>query len=148
MKRPVAYCRVSRFDLPMTPMIDVVFQLIIFFLCTTRFTPVECVLPTQLDLPGSQGNLTEVAPDLQDLSEIVIMLQGDHNNLAITLNGRPVATFDELQVALISLGKIRLDVPVIVDPSPNVRISHVIDVYDLCREIGFVRIQFAAPAYL
>jgi len=135
----------SQFDLPMTPMIDVVFQLIIFFLCTTRFTPMERVLPTRLDLPGSEGTATEVTPDLQDLTEIVVILEGNRDQLAISINGRPVATMDELRRTLMTLGRIRLDVPVIVDPSPEIRISQVIDVYDLCREIGFVRIQFAAP---
>ena len=146
MKRPVPYSRVSQFDLPMTPMIDVVFQLIIFFLCTTRFSPIERVLPMQLDLPGTEGLVTEVTPDIQDLTEIVIVLQGDRDKFGMTLNGRPLANLGELRSALMSLGQIRLDVPIIVDPGPDVRISSVIDVYDLCREIGFVRIQFAAPA--
>jgi len=145
MKRPFVSRQASQFDLPMTPMIDVVFQLIIFFLCTTRFTPMEHVLPTRLDLPGSEGSVTEVTPDLQDLTEIVVVLEGNRDQVAISINGRPVATMDELRRTLITLGKIRLDVPVIVDPSPEVRISQVIDVYDLCREVGFVRIQFAAP---
>jgi len=146
MKRPVLYSRVSQFDLPMTPMIDVVFQLIIFFLCTTRFSPIERVLPMQLDWPGTEGLVTDVTPDIQDLTEIVIVLQGDRDSFAMTLNGRPLASLGELRSALMSLGQIRLDVPIIVDPGPDVRISNVIDVYDLCREIGFVRIQFAAPA--
>ncbi len=146
MKRPVAYHHASQLDLPMTPMIDVVFQLIIFFLCTTRFTPLEHVLPTRLDLPGAEGAVTKVTPDLQDLTEIVIILEDNHDTVAISVNRRPVAGMAELRSTLMTLGKIRLDVPIVVDPSPEVCISRVIEVYDVCREIGFVNVQFAAPA--
>ncbi|HPZ84203.1 MAG TPA: biopolymer transporter ExbD [Thermogutta sp.] len=146
MKRPVAYHHASHLDLPMTPMIDVVFQLIIFFLCTTRFTPLEHVLPMHLDLPGAQGAVTKVSPDLQDLTEIVIILEAHQDTVGISVNRRPVASMAELRSTLMTLGKIRLDVPIVIDPSPEVRISRVIEVYDLCREIGFVNIQFATPA--
>lgn len=99
-----------------------------------------------LDLPGAKGAVTKVSPDLQDLTEIVIILEAHQDTVGISVNRRPVASMAELRSTLMTLGKIRLDVPIVIDPSPEVRISRVIEVYDLCREIGFVNIQFATPA--
>ena len=41
----------------MTPMIDVIFLLLIFFVCTASFQAPEQILPTNLRLPGSLDNL-------------------------------------------------------------------------------------------
>ena len=43
----------GRLDVKMTPMIDVIFLLLIFFVCTARFRASEEVLPTSLSLPGA-----------------------------------------------------------------------------------------------
>ena len=42
-------------EVKMTPMIDVIFLLLIFFVCTASFRAVEEVLPTNLSLPGAIG---------------------------------------------------------------------------------------------
>ena len=39
-------------DVAMTPMIDVVFQLLIFFICTASFQLAEELLPTSLAITG------------------------------------------------------------------------------------------------
>ena len=146
MRRPSALTNPGNLDLPMTPMIDVVFQLIIFFLCTTRFTPLERVLPTRVDLPGTQGAHGKVTPELADLTEVIIHLERQGAKTQISLNGRPIDNEQELAASLRALGQIRLDLPVVVDPDPDVALEDVIKIYDLCREIGFVRLQFAAVA--
>lgn len=146
MRRPSALTNPDNLDLPMTPMIDVVFQLIIFFLCTTRFTPLERILPTQMDLPGTQGAPGKIAPELADLTEVIIHLERQGAETRISLNGRPIKHERELAASLRALGQIRLDLPVVVDPDPDVVIEEVIKIYDLCRQIGFVRLQFAAVA--
>jgi len=131
-------------DLPMTPMIDVVFQLIIFFLCTTRFTPLEQVLPTPLDEAGVSRSAESLPPKLANLTEIVVRLS-DGPPVRITLNNRQMADFDELGVTLQAAARVRLDVPVIIDAGFAVPMQDVIRVYDLCRKVGFHRVHLAAP---
>lgn len=60
----------------MTPMIDVVFQLLIFFLFTSRFTD---VVRTPLDLPSEQGDglLDQAADLIVDITaEGVLLIDG------------------------------------------------------------------------
>jgi len=63
----------SPIELDMTPMIDVVFQLLIFLLVATRFTKPE----TMVDLPaGPASSETQLQPDRKALT-IAITPQGD-----------------------------------------------------------------------
>ena len=59
----------------MTPMIDVVFQLIIFFMYTAQFAQVT---RTPIDLPNEQGDQTESVRS----AEIVIDVQRDGSMIA------------------------------------------------------------------
>lgn len=145
MKRLTVIGQRQPLDLPMTPMIDVVFQLIIFFLCTTRFTPPERVLVTPVE-PLMIGQVASPQiPQWLETLEVVIKLSEQEGKLNITMNNRNLASLDELGQLLQEIAKIRPDVPVILDPEPAVKIQHVITVYDTCREVGFLRVQFATP---
>jgi biopolymer transport protein ExbD len=125
-------------------MIDVVFQLIIFFLCTTRFTPLEQVLPTPLDEAGGSRSVESLPPEVMNLTEVVIKLT-DGQPVKITLNNRQMANFNELGVTLRAVARVRVDVPVVIDASFEVSMQDVIQTYDLCRKLGFQRIHLAAP---
>lgn len=129
----------------MTPMIDVVFQLLIFFLCTTRFTPLEQILPTPLEQPGTAGSAEVASVELRDLEEVVIKLQAVAPGVGLTVNGRQLKDFRELRQILLAIAQIRTDVPVIIDPEARVAMQDVISAYDVCREVGFSRVLFAAP---
>lgn len=145
MRRQPIVAQSRELDLPMTPMIDVVFQLLIFFLCTTRFTPLEHVLPTPLEQPGSVTSAQALPPELIDVEEVVIKLHPGVPGVSVTVNGRRVKDFTELQDVLLAIARIRKDLPIIIDPEVSVIIQDVISTYDLCRELGFSRVLFAAP---
>ena len=51
-------------DLPITPMLDMSFQLMAFFILTFRPTPMEAMLP--LVLPADKGDKTQQAPPAFD----------------------------------------------------------------------------------
>lgn len=77
---PKAKRGVLGFD--MTPMIDVVFQLLIFFLFTSRFTD---VIRTPLDLPSEQGDgqLDQGADLIVDItSDGVLLIDGQQVDLS------------------------------------------------------------------
>jgi len=88
---------IGEFD--MTPMIDVVFQLIIFFMYTSQFSSLT---RSQIDLPEQPGE-----QNTQDTSALVVDLRGDGSFLV----EREVVTFDKV------LDMVRLEAARADDPS-------------------------------
>lgn len=130
----------------MTPMIDVIFQLIIFFICTSSFQPPEEVLPANLSFPGAVGVEATVDPMLEDLDEIVVKLLWGQQGIAWEINKRQYASLLEVRAVLDAVAKVKPDLPVILDVAPPVPLENVIDVYDLCRHLRLQKVQFAASA--
>lgn len=130
----------------MTPMIDVIFQLIIFFLCTAGFQPPEALLPSLLNLPGSTSDVVVSDPELEDLDEVVVHLAAAAEGTRFEINGVTYTNLTEVSHRLAAVARIRIDLPVILDIDDAVPMNDVIDVYDVCRNLGLTRVQFAAPA--
>ena len=128
----------------MTPMIDVVFLLLIFFLWTASFRMAEQLLPsrmaTEARTRGSEQDMTE---DL-DFEPVVVRVLWQSQSPSWTVNGRAANSLQMVFEKLSKVAAIKSDVPVIVDPEPTVPLGHAIEVYDLSREIGFGKVQFAA----
>jgi biopolymer transport protein ExbD len=136
----------SKMDVKMTPMIDVVFQLLIFFVCTVSFQALEEILPADLQAPEGQGTTKPLDPALEELEEVVIRVVSEEGRTAWVLNERTYADLASLRGTLGQLVRIRSDLPVILDIDATVPMGDVIDVYDACRVAGFDRVQFAAKA--
>jgi len=132
--------------LSMAPMIDVIFLLLIFFVCTASFRPPEQSLPTRVSLPGAEP--AELPPDeeLEDLDDLVVKLLWRDATPAWELNRRQYASLAEVRSVLEAAQRVQPGLPVILSVEPEVPIHHVIDVYDLCRLVGLERVQFAASA--
>lgn len=135
----------GRFDVKMTPMIDVVFQLLIFFLCTASFQALEESLPTTL-APSGASQAEAPPEELELLDEVLVRVEHHEGQVRWRVNERPCERLQQLRELLDLVARIRTDVPVILDVDPEVALGDVIDVYDLCRLAGFERIQFAASA--
>jgi len=130
----------------MTPMIDVIFLLLIFFVCTASFEAAEEVLPTRFSLPGTVDAQVEVEPEWADLDEIIVRLIWEEGHLRWQINQRDYGRLEEVGAVLEAMANVKIDLPVILDVDGDVPLEHVIDVYDLCREIGLQRVQFAVSA--
>ncbi len=126
----------------MTPMIDVVFQLLVYFLCTAGFSPREYQLPADLPPTGASQQL-EPSPEMVELEMIQVVLRRQGDRLAIRLNGEPVATIEELVRRLRLIAAVATP-PVILDIGATVPMREVIAVYDACLANGFSDIRFAA----
>jgi biopolymer transport protein ExbD len=129
------------FDAKMTPMIDVIFQLLIFFLCTAGFAVPESVLPTEL--PKETALSTLPAKPQQDVGVVRIQLSG-RENFQIHLNNQPIATFPDLMERLVQIAGISKDVPVVLDVTSEVPIGQVIKIYDGALSSGLRHVHFAA----
>lgn len=132
-----------RLSLAMTPMIDVVFLLLIFFICTANFQPIEQTLPTSLVLSGSQ-NVDAPVEQEPELEEIILRSETSDGTTGWQVNGQPAASTQRLLEILRSLATIDPGLPVIVDADGGTPLGEVINAYDLSRGAGFVTVRFAA----
>jgi biopolymer transport protein ExbD len=126
----------------MTAMIDVIFLLLIFFVCTVNFTPLEGVLPTDMSLSGSSP-VEIVLPEPENLDVVHFYLSFEGSPKWLVEENR-CSSLAEVRIVLQKLREIKADVPVILESGENVPMQHVIDVYDVCRASGLSKIQFAA----
>ena len=130
-------------SLQMTSMIDVIFLLLIFFIFTANFDKLEKLLPTNLFLPGRGQRVEKKSLEEKILGDIRIRILMENNTLFWLVNNRRCDSFSEVQNVLAGLENISPEIPVIIDPFHEVPIEKVIDVYDACRQVGLVKIQFA-----
>ena len=137
----------------LTPMIDVVFQLLIYFLLATNFALGEQVF--RLDLPDRTGSTNEVDPfDLMEepLRIRVASTGPDGESLSISIEGpfpQP-ANLMELEEFLrasrsSNAGFFLEDHPVDIVPTPTTRWEHVVDVFNAAVRAGYTKVQFASP---
>jgi biopolymer transport protein ExbD len=130
-------------DIAMTPMIDVVFLLMIFFICTASFQLAEELLPTSLAV--TSGSSAPAPVDLEsDLERLVVQAAWADGTTRWSVNQRPCASLAEVRQVLRAAAEIDRELPVILDVAGEVPLGAMIDVYDMCRLEGFEKIQFAA----
>jgi len=131
----------------MTPMIDVVFLLLIFFVCAASGQTIEDLLPT--DMPPSGSIEVPVVPPEEVIPKHKLWLylsRSAEQQTVIELNDREYDSFDQLAPVLKEVAKLDAESPVILDIDDNVPVGDMIHVYDLCRAAGYQSISFAAEA--
>jgi biopolymer transport protein ExbD len=117
-----------------TPMIDVVFQLVLFFMVSTTFVSAPGI---QVDLPRANAQ--------------VVLTEQDDINLWVTADGA-VFVDDEpvdlqgLRVQLVKAAKNNPNTLVVVKADAGVSHGRVVTVMDLARGIGLTRLAIATEA--
>ncbi|MEW4455002.1 biopolymer transporter ExbD [Bremerella sp. JC817] len=143
MKRPSPYRDRQTLQVAMTPMIDVVFLLLIFFLWTASFQIVEYALPSSVSQPQAVGTEAEKELKVEDFDQIVVRITENGGKYTYVVNDNRSQSVAEVREVLAALASIRSDVPLIIDPDDLVPVGRVIDVYDVSRLLNFQEIQFA-----
>ena len=147
MRRPSIYAdRRSGLEIKMTPMIDVVFLLLVFFVWTASFQVVEHILPSSLSAASGNQSVDverEPTPD-EDFDPIVVRVTWLEGQPNWRFNDLPIASLEQLQEKMQQLATLRSDAAVILHPDKEVPLGHVIDVFDIARGVGFDKVQFAA----
>ena len=136
----------QQLEVMMTPMIDVIFLLLIFFLATSSFQLIEQLMPSGVSrLSTPTGNALQPPPDpSQDaLEQVSIQLQFAEAGAIAKLNGVVLPDLSELKERLQALSRVRPDVPVVIDPEPRVTAKDVITTYDWARQAGLTRVYLA-----
>ena len=134
MKIPVR-ARTSDAGINMTPMIDVVFQLIIFFLVTSHFARQEAHLP--LPLPAADSSH---AAELDDKPRLVINVIADGTLLFASRTVTPAELQQRLQERMAELGR---DVEVRIRADRSVAYRHVEPVLLACAGVGIWNVHYA-----
>jgi biopolymer transport protein ExbD len=146
MRRVSLYRQQRRdLDVKMTPMIDVVFLLLVFFIWTASFRISEQLLPSHISASSAAPSAaSDVPAPEEDFDDVVIRVFWSDGGPRWEVNGTPVAALDQVRRSLAALAAIKTDAPVIIHPDPDVPLGHVIDLYDITRLEGFEKVQFAA----
>lgn len=121
-------------DVNITPLIDVVFLLLIFFMVSTTFereSEIEVTLPeASIDAPIEE----------EFVIEVTINAQGTY-----FVNGQRVINTQTstLKQAMLKVAEGRQDPPIIVSADANATHQAVVRVMDAARQLGFVHLSFA-----
>ncbi|WP_339613219.1 biopolymer transporter ExbD [uncultured Rubinisphaera sp.] len=129
-------------DQTMTPMIDIVFLLLVFFVCVATDQVVEMSLPTELASGSVDAQQSE--PTESWVTEVRLRLfQGPENSRSlIEMNGRIFTSFKEFIPTLKALSEISRDSPILLDVDDDVPLGEVVQLYDACRSAEFELINF------
>ena len=131
----------------MTPMIDVVFLLLIFFICTASFQIIEHNLPSQVQLAVPSGtSLVNSEVATEDIEPVLLKIDWRNDKPVWSVSGQSCADLLAVKQKLDALATIDSSVPIIVDVEAPVPFGIAIDAYDVSRNMGFSEIQFAADA--
>ena len=130
---PLKTAAIEEPDLNLTPMIDIVFLLIIFFMVGTRFTDLEREFDVQLPTVSDAPPLTSL-PD-----EIVVNVQ---KSGTLQVDGKQ-RSLKELETDLIAARKRYADQTVVVRADGDGRFQNVADVLGVCNRAGVKRIKVA-----
>lgn len=133
-------------EVKMTPMIDVVFLLLIFFIWTSSFQEPEFDLPSSLAQVPAAGteSATQQPPPAEVFDEIVIRLISAGDGVEIRLNGQAVQSVEVLGRRLAAILDLGVQPPVIIDPDDEVTMGMAVQAYDASRLAGADRVLFAA----
>ncbi|MBI1371079.1 MAG: hypothetical protein GC162_20815 [Planctomycetes bacterium] len=138
-------------ELNLTSMLDVCFQLLIFFILTASFAVGEGILPA--DLPAGQGKASKDEPPQGQLKIFLRSLGGD--DVSIQLEGSPTPPGNalELYAMLKSIqngpdnpsAPYNPDDPVIIKPDGTVKWKHVVNTFNAAVRAKFTNVNFAQP---
>jgi biopolymer transport protein ExbD len=136
--------RETDLDAAMTPMIDVVFLLLVFFVWTASFQIVEQILPSEMsELVGSDSVEDVAPPPPKDFEDIVVRIGWDGQSPSWRINDQPVPSLSAVGEQLGTISEIQVEATVILRPEPVVPLGHVIEAYDVAKLAGFDQISFA-----
>lgn len=114
----------EQFGLNLTPMIDVLFLLIIFFMVATKFSELERDIDLRLPEVANADNLSS-QPKMREISV--------YSNGELALDGRPL-TLKQLRNELTEARQQRSDLTVVIRGDASCEYRHVTAALALCKE--------------
>lgn len=126
--------KVEEPDVNLTPMIDVVFLLLLFFMVSTSFIRESSL---KVDLPQATG---QVLPE-QDLAiDIVINAEGHFIVNGVTLK---TPSLDQLSAHLKQAVGENIDPHIIISADANAEYQNIVTAMDIAQQLGYSRLTLA-----
>jgi len=129
------------------PMVDVIFCLCVFFMCSMKFKQLEGKFDSWLPKDkGSGGTPAEIME-----TRVALYWDADKQKVRRQLGARIVEDMGELEVLIKSAHddfvlKNKPEAPVIIDGDARVPWKDVIDVVNICKRLKIDNIEFALGA--
>jgi biopolymer transport protein ExbD len=115
-------------QIDIAPLIDMVFQLLIFFMLTSSF----------VIQPGIKVNLPKaVTSEIVKYENIEVVVSGEN---VIYLNGK-VVTIQELNNLLKTV--VKRQPPILIKADRRASLGRVVEIWDMCRDLGIQQINIA-----
>lgn len=116
----------------LTPLIDVVFLLLIFFMVSTTFTKETHLV---VDLPEANGDASEIE---EQILEILITAEGHYS-----INGKPLVNTqaETLSRALKKIAGEQRDMPLIITADAQTPHQAVVTAMDVSGSLGFKKLS-------
>ena len=135
--------------LNVVPMVDVIFCLCVFFMCSMKFEQVEGKFEAWL--PRDRGAATAAGPVHEPLARIALFWNEPAKKAVLQLGHRVVRDEVELggllREALQDAGRRgRPEAPAVLDAEGRVPWGDVVAVVNLCRRVGIRDVRFAMGA--
>ena len=128
--------KLSALELNMTAMIDVIFLLLIFFMCTMSLQLFENELPSRLPVRGEEKAAEE------EFEPIQIRLTGAAEAMGIICDEQACVSFEHL-TELLKLRRTIGDLPVIIRGEATVAFGNMVSALDACHQANLKRVAFA-----
>lgn len=115
-------------QIDIAPLIDMVFQLLIFFMLTSSFVM----------QPGIKVNLPKaITSEVVKFENIEVVVSSEN---VTYLNGRIVTT-QELKNQLVQVAKRKQ--PILIKADRRASLGRVVEIWDMCRDLGISQINIA-----
>jgi len=124
-------------EMQMAPMIDIVFQLIIFFMCATTFRTYESELKT--NMPVDSQSL-----DMSKIENVIVFIERSGRILVEGREYDSVGSNDlpQLVTMLRNLKSFFENPPVIIQSDVDAKHQRVVDVLNACAAAGITSVTF------
>ncbi|MFH1231039.1 MAG: biopolymer transporter ExbD [Planctomycetota bacterium] len=140
----------SSMELQMTPMIDVVFQLIIFFMCSIHFKSLEGKLYSYLPRDKGMNPTPKTAPPIDDVRIKLVYSEDAPLLTRIKVGSNEFPDWDSLErhIRNISSSLVTPDgleiIPVKIDADGRIPAQSVVSVLNICKKAGVQKTEIAA----
>jgi biopolymer transport protein ExbD len=132
-------------EMNLTAMLDVCFQLLIFFILTTSFTVTEGLLPAAL--PFGQGPAQPDEPPESPIRVSIDSAGGEDFSIQVSGHAQKIASWDALYSVLEDRKRdygAESKTPVEINPGRAVEWQHVMNAFNQARRAKFKMVSFAA----
>lgn len=132
----------------MTPMIDVVFLLLVFFICASVGSTADKLLPAELN-GNSTSSLEPLKPDVPDVWQhppVEIRIEpslATDNPVTVFLDQQQLPGIEVLSQRLTLLAAADPATRIILNVNDDVEVQQFILIYDLCQKLKLEKVSFA-----